>query len=158
MAVKLGLGNHRRGRAPRWLGDSSAPTGSFQALLTPEDAVLSDELNHASIIDGIRLCKAHKFRYRHLDMADLEAKLQEAQVGQGLGVLGPRAGLIFKANPTLTGSLQSSKQPISEPRSLRPRAFSHCIMPPWVPYMWQALRHSGGMNLQEELAPPHAAL
>ncbi|XP_052604274.1 2-amino-3-ketobutyrate coenzyme A ligase, mitochondrial isoform X2 [Peromyscus californicus insignis] len=50
-----------------------------QALLTPEDAVLSDELNHASIIDGIRLCKAHKYRYRHLDMADLEAKLQEAQ-------------------------------------------------------------------------------
>ncbi|XP_019817335.1 2-amino-3-ketobutyrate coenzyme A ligase, mitochondrial isoform X3 [Bos indicus] len=50
-----------------------------QALLTSEDAVLSDELNHASIIDGIRLCKAHKYRYRHLDMADLEAKLQEAQ-------------------------------------------------------------------------------
>uniref|UniRef100_A0A8D1V490 Aminotransferase class I/classII large domain-containing protein n=2 Tax=Sus scrofa TaxID=9823 RepID=A0A8D1V490_PIG len=50
-----------------------------QALLTPEDAVLSDELNHASIIDGIRLCKAHKYRYRHLDVADLEAKLQEAQ-------------------------------------------------------------------------------
>uniref|UniRef100_A0ABI8A3S4 Aminotransferase class I/classII large domain-containing protein n=1 Tax=Felis catus TaxID=9685 RepID=A0ABI8A3S4_FELCA len=50
-----------------------------QALLTPQDAVLSDELNHASIIDGIRLCKAHKYRYRHLDMADLEAKLQEAQ-------------------------------------------------------------------------------
>ncbi|XP_053439993.1 2-amino-3-ketobutyrate coenzyme A ligase, mitochondrial isoform X2 [Nycticebus coucang] len=50
-----------------------------QALLTPEDAVLSDELNHASIIDGIRLCKAHKYRYCHLDMADLEAKLKEAQ-------------------------------------------------------------------------------
>ncbi|XP_027396636.1 2-amino-3-ketobutyrate coenzyme A ligase, mitochondrial isoform X2 [Bos indicus x Bos taurus] len=50
-----------------------------QALLTSEDAVLSDELNHASIIDGIRLCKAHKYRYHHLDMADLEAKLQEAQ-------------------------------------------------------------------------------
>ncbi|XP_073738880.1 2-amino-3-ketobutyrate coenzyme A ligase, mitochondrial isoform X2 [Callorhinus ursinus] len=50
-----------------------------QALLTPQDAVLSDELNHASIIDGIRLCKAHKYCYCHLDMADLEAKLQEAQ-------------------------------------------------------------------------------
>lgn len=54
-----------------------------QALLSPEDVVLSDELNHASIIDGIRLCKAHKVRYRHLDMADLESKLQEAQVGEG---------------------------------------------------------------------------
>lgn len=51
-----------------------------QALLTPEDAVLSDELNHASIIDGIRLCKANKYRYKHMDMQDLEAKLQEAQV------------------------------------------------------------------------------
>ncbi|XP_050826205.1 2-amino-3-ketobutyrate coenzyme A ligase, mitochondrial isoform X2 [Serinus canaria] len=50
-----------------------------QALLTPEDAVLSDELNHASIIDGIRLCKANKYRYRHMDMQDLEAKLKEAQ-------------------------------------------------------------------------------
>ena len=70
-------------------------TAFCQALLTPEDAVLSDELNHASIIDGIRLCKAHKYRYRHLDMADLEAKLQEAQVGQGLAVLGARTGLIL---------------------------------------------------------------
>lgn len=51
-----------------------------QALLTPEDAVLSDELNHASIIDGIRLCKANKYRYKHMDMEDLEAKLQDAQV------------------------------------------------------------------------------
>uniref|UniRef100_A0A8V0Y1S1 Glycine C-acetyltransferase n=1 Tax=Gallus gallus TaxID=9031 RepID=A0A8V0Y1S1_CHICK len=50
-----------------------------QALLTPEDAVLSDELNHASIIDGIRLCKANKYRYKHMDMHDLEAKLQDAQ-------------------------------------------------------------------------------
>ncbi|XP_037598001.1 2-amino-3-ketobutyrate coenzyme A ligase, mitochondrial-like [Cebus imitator] len=56
-----------------------ANAGLFEALLTPEDAVLSDELNHASIIDGIRLCKANKYRYGHLDMADLEAKLQEAQ-------------------------------------------------------------------------------
>lgn len=56
-----------------------ANTGLFETLLTPEDAVLSDELNHASIIDGIRLCKAHKLRYGHLDMADLEAKLQETQ-------------------------------------------------------------------------------
>jgi glycine C-acetyltransferase len=53
--------------------------GLFETLLTAEDAVLSDSLNHASIIDGIRLCKAQRFRYKNNDMEDLEAKLQEAQ-------------------------------------------------------------------------------
>jgi len=52
--------------------------GLFETLLTEQDAVISDELNHASIIDGIRLCKAQRFRYKHNDMADLEAKLKEA--------------------------------------------------------------------------------
>ncbi|CAN5746225.1 glycine C-acetyltransferase [soil metagenome] len=52
--------------------------GLFETLLGPEDAIISDELNHASIIDGIRLCKAQRARYKHNDMADLEAKLQEA--------------------------------------------------------------------------------
>jgi len=52
--------------------------GLFETLLTAEDAVLSDELNHASIIDGVRLCKAQRFRYKNNDMADLEAKLKEA--------------------------------------------------------------------------------
>ena len=52
--------------------------GLFETLLGPEDAIISDELNHASIIDGIRLCKAMRFRYKNRDMADLEAKLQEA--------------------------------------------------------------------------------
>jgi glycine C-acetyltransferase len=52
--------------------------GLFETLLGPDDAVISDELNHASIIDGIRLCKAQRFRYRNNDMADLEAKLKEA--------------------------------------------------------------------------------
>jgi glycine C-acetyltransferase len=52
--------------------------GVFETILGPEDAVISDELNHASIIDGIRLCKAQRHRYRNSDMADLEAKLREA--------------------------------------------------------------------------------
>ncbi len=52
--------------------------GLFEVLLTAEDAVISDELNHASIIDGIRLCKAKRFRYKNNDMADLEAQLQAA--------------------------------------------------------------------------------
>ncbi|MDB5385245.1 MAG: 2-amino-3-ketobutyrate coenzyme ligase [Planctomycetaceae bacterium] len=52
--------------------------GLFETLLGPEDAIISDELNHASIIDGIRLCKAQRFRYRNNDMADLRAKLEEA--------------------------------------------------------------------------------
>jgi glycine C-acetyltransferase len=53
--------------------------GLFETLLGAEDAIISDELNHASIIDGVRLCKAARFRYRNNDMADLEAKLKEAQ-------------------------------------------------------------------------------
>ncbi|CAN5793704.1 glycine C-acetyltransferase [soil metagenome] len=52
--------------------------GLFETLLGPEDAVISDELNHASIIDGVRLCKAQRYRYKNCDMADLEAKLIEA--------------------------------------------------------------------------------
>lgn len=52
--------------------------GLFETLLEEEDAVISDELNHASIIDGIRLCKAARFRYRNGDMDDLEAKLKES--------------------------------------------------------------------------------
>ena len=55
--------------------------GLFETLLGPEDAVISDELNHASIIDGIRLCKAQRYRYRNNDMADLEAQLQVADDG-----------------------------------------------------------------------------
>ena len=53
--------------------------GLFETLLSDKDAVISDELNHASIIDGIRLCKAQRFRYKHSDMADLEAQLRAAQ-------------------------------------------------------------------------------
>jgi glycine C-acetyltransferase len=56
--------------------------GLFETLLGEEDAVISDELNHASIIDGIRLCKAQRFRYRNNDMSDLEAKLKEASAAR----------------------------------------------------------------------------
>ena len=52
--------------------------GLFETLLGPEDAVISDELNHASIIDGVRLCKAKRYRYKNRDMADLEAQLKDA--------------------------------------------------------------------------------
>lgn len=55
-----------------------ANAGLFETLLGPEDAIISDALNHASIIDGIRLCKAKRFRYRNNDMQDLEAQLQAA--------------------------------------------------------------------------------
>lgn len=53
--------------------------GVFEPLLGPEDAIISDALNHASIIDGVRLCKAQRFRYKHNDMQDLEEKLKESQ-------------------------------------------------------------------------------
>ncbi|QDT55980.1 2-amino-3-ketobutyrate coenzyme A ligase [Caulifigura coniformis] len=52
--------------------------GLFETLLGPEDAIISDELNHASIIDGVRLCKAQRFRYRNNDMSELEARLKDA--------------------------------------------------------------------------------
>ncbi|MFW5878110.1 MAG: glycine C-acetyltransferase [bacterium] len=53
--------------------------GLFEPILTAEDAIISDELNHASIIDGVRLCKAQRYRYKTADMNDLEEKLKEAQ-------------------------------------------------------------------------------
>lgn len=64
-----------------------ANAGLFETILTAEDAVVSDELNHASIIDGIRLCKAVRFRYRNCDMQDLEAKLREARSGGARRIL-----------------------------------------------------------------------
>lgn len=75
-------------RLTQWLGTEDtilysscfdANGGLFETLLGPEDAVISDELNHASIIDGIRLCKAKRFRYKNRDLDDLRSKLQEAQ-------------------------------------------------------------------------------
>src|SRR5436309_5410143 len=56
--------------------------GLFETILGPEDAVISDELNHASIIDGIRLCKAQRHRYKNNDMADLESRLKDARAAR----------------------------------------------------------------------------
>ncbi len=61
--------------------------GLFEALLTKDDAIVSDSLNHASIIDGVRLCKAARYRYANNDMADLEAKLQEAKANGARTIL-----------------------------------------------------------------------
>jgi glycine C-acetyltransferase len=72
-------GFFRKPDAILYISAFDANGGLFEPLLTDQDAILSDELNHASIIDGVRLCKAQRFRYRHNDMADLKAKLEEAK-------------------------------------------------------------------------------
>lgn len=61
--------------------------GLFESILTAEDAVISDELNHASIIDGVRLCKAARYRYKNNDMTDLRAKLEEAKANNARRIL-----------------------------------------------------------------------
>jgi glycine C-acetyltransferase len=61
--------------------------GLFETILTEEDAVISDELNHASIIDGVRLCKAQRYRYKNNDMDDLEKKLKEAKTNNAKKLL-----------------------------------------------------------------------
>ncbi|KAJ1530407.1 hypothetical protein ONE63_005315 [Megalurothrips usitatus] len=68
---------HNREDAILYISCFDANAGIFEVLLGPEDAVLSDELNHASLIDGIRLCKAKKNRYKHRDMEDLERQLKD---------------------------------------------------------------------------------
>lgn len=70
---------HGREDAILYASCFDANAGLFEAILTPEDAVFSDELNHASIIDGIRLCKAKKQRYKHRDLADLEQQLRSSE-------------------------------------------------------------------------------
>ena len=75
--------------------------GLFETILTAEDAVISDELNHASIIDGVRLCKAKRYRYKNNDMADLRAQLEAADAA------GARIKLIATDGVfSWTGSLQ----------------------------------------------------
>jgi len=70
---------HQREDAILYPSCFDANAGLFEQICGPEDAILSDELNHASIIDGIRLCKAKKYRYKHKDMQDLEQMLADSQ-------------------------------------------------------------------------------
>lgn len=74
--------------------------GLFEPLLGPEDAIVSDSLNHASIIDGIRLCKARRYRYANNDMVDLEARLKEAREGGARHVMIATDG-VFSMDGTL---------------------------------------------------------
>lgn len=69
---------HDREDAILYASCFDANAGIFECLMGPEDAIISDELNHASIIDGIRLSKAKRLRYKHKDLNDLEAQLKEA--------------------------------------------------------------------------------
>lgn len=64
-----------------------ANAGLFEAILTADDAIVSDELNHASIIDGVRLCKAKRFRFKHADVSDLKEKLAEAKAAGSRNIL-----------------------------------------------------------------------
>ncbi|MEO0637720.1 MAG: glycine C-acetyltransferase [Pseudomonadota bacterium] len=74
--------------------------GLFEPLLGPEDAIVSDSLNHASIIDGVRLCRAQRYRYANNDMADLEAKLKEARAAGARHVMIATDG-VFSMDGTL---------------------------------------------------------
>ena len=77
-----------------------ANAGLFETLLGPEDAIISDALNHASIIDGIRLCKAKRYRYANSDMADLEAQLQAATASDARFIMIATDG-VFSMDGTL---------------------------------------------------------
>ena len=74
--------------------------GLFESILGAEDAVISDELNHASIIDGVRLCKAARYRYKNNDMADLRSKLEEAKANKARRILITNDG-VFSMDGTI---------------------------------------------------------
>lgn len=74
--------------------------GLFEPLLGPEDAIISDSLNHASIIDGVRLCKAKRYRYRNNDMGDLEAQIKQARTGGARHIMIATDG-VFSMDGTL---------------------------------------------------------
>ena len=92
-----------------------ANTGLFETLLKEGDAIISDELNHASIIDGVRLCKAERFRYKHADMADLERQLQaagEPRTISGRAVRGERKRKIIATDGVF--SMDGDTAPLKE--------------------------------------------
>jgi len=82
--------------------------GLFETLLGPDDAVISDALNHASIIDGIRLCKAQRFRYANDDMQDLETKLEEAATANNRMIVSDG---VFSMDGTIARTLRTSTMP-----------------------------------------------
>ena len=86
--------------------------GLFETLLGEEDAVISDALNHASIIDGIRLCKARKYRYANCDLADLEAKLREAAAARTRLIVTESVFAWPGMGKLLIGAIQTLDRPV----------------------------------------------
>ena len=80
-----------------------ANTGLFETILGEQDAIISDELNHASIIDGVRLCKAARYRYKNNDMQDLREKLDEAKANNARRILITTDG-VFSMDGTISVS------------------------------------------------------
>jgi hypothetical protein len=97
--------------------------GLFETILTAEDAVISDQLNHASIIDGVRLCKAARYRYLNADMNDLEAKLKEAREKGARRVLIATDG-VFSMDGTVTRRPSSARPGAAPPSTTACRAAS----------------------------------
>jgi glycine C-acetyltransferase len=126
--------------------------GLFETLLDDRDAVISDALNHASIIDGIRLCKAKRYRYANRDMADLEQQLQAASAARyrliatdGVfsmdGYVAPLRETLGKALGGASGGYTSGRREIVEllRQRSRPYLFSNSIAPPIVAAALKAL-------------------
>ena len=105
---------HRKEDAILYAAAYDANVGLFEPFLDKRDAIISDALNHASIIDGVRLCKAARYRYAHDDMADLRARLVEAR----------------EASSRWTATSPSSTRSATSPTSSRPWSTSTSATPP----------------------------
>ena len=106
--------------------------GVFEPLFTEEDAIISDSLNHASIIDGVRLCKAKRYRYANADMKDLERCLQEAQAQRfRIVVMDIYAGTLGKAFGGALGGFTTGRKEIIDllRQRSRPYLFSNSLAP-----------------------------